>query len=71
VDVEAGTLFWIFAAGFATAVEGLALLALPNPSDRMLDGLLEVHGRRDARGGSTTPSGRSWRLARRLARIGA
>jgi zinc transporter, ZIP family len=40
VDVEAGTLFWIFAAGLATGIGGLALLALPNPSDRMLDGLL-------------------------------
>jgi zinc transporter, ZIP family len=38
--VEAGTLFWILAAGLATGIGGLALLALPRPSDRLLDGLL-------------------------------
>jgi ZIP family zinc transporter len=38
--VDAETLAWILAAGFATALGGLALLAVPNPSDRLLDGLL-------------------------------
>jgi zinc transporter, ZIP family len=38
--VNAETLLWILAAGLATGLGGVALLAVRNPSDRLLDGLL-------------------------------
>lgn len=38
--MDAATLAWILAAGAATGVGGLALLAFPRPSDRLMDGLL-------------------------------
>lgn len=38
--VDASTLFWMIAAGAATGIGGLALLAVPNPSDRLMDTLL-------------------------------
>jgi ZIP family zinc transporter len=38
--MDSTALAWIFAAGGATALGGLALLVLPRPSDRWLDGLL-------------------------------
>ncbi|HEU6446418.1 MAG TPA: ZIP family metal transporter [Gaiellaceae bacterium] len=38
--MDAETLAWILAAGLATAVGGLALLAVRDPSERLLDGLL-------------------------------
>ncbi len=38
--VDAGTLAWMIGAGAATALGGLALLAFPHPSDRLMDGLL-------------------------------
>jgi ZIP family zinc transporter len=38
--MDAATLFWILGAGLATTLGGLALLAIRNPSERLLDGLL-------------------------------
>lgn len=38
--MDSGTLAWIFAAGLATGVGGLWLLAFPRPSERLLDALL-------------------------------
>lgn len=38
--MDGATLAWILASGLATGVGGLALLALPRPSERLLDSLL-------------------------------
>ena len=38
--MDAETFAWILAAGLATGVGGLALLAVRDPSERLLDGLL-------------------------------
>jgi zinc transporter, ZIP family len=40
IEIDSETLFWIFAAGLATGVGGLCLLAFPHPSDLLLDALL-------------------------------
>jgi ZIP family zinc transporter len=40
MTLDAEALFWIFAAGLATALGGLWLLVMPRPSDVLLDALL-------------------------------